>query len=242
MLYRNGKALRYLTLTFLLAALMPAQPPVPTYAVKRAAAPINIDGKLDDKAWESAAPIEFLFPWDFQTGAKQKTTAKIMWDSEYLYVGYQCEDKDIVALHLQRDDPTYKDDAVEIFINGNPSQQRSYYGLEMNARAILYDYLMADGRVYKRFQLEGVKLASFIEGTLNTRGDEDKGWSLEVAIPWRNFEEMSKLPAAGTKWTVALNRWDGVEPDRRLSMWSNPLHPKPNPHVAARFGELTFVE
>ena len=69
----------------------------------------------------------------------------------------------------------------------------------------------------------------------------DQGWSLEVAIPWRNFEELAPRPTAGTTWTANLNRWDGVEPDRCLSVWSDPLQDRPNPHAPARFGKLVFV-
>ncbi|HYW41279.1 MAG TPA: carbohydrate-binding family 9-like protein [Bryobacteraceae bacterium] len=226
-----------------LAAALPAQPPIPSYGVKRAAGRIVIDGKLDEKAWQEASTIEFVFPWDFQTGAKQKTTARLLWDDDYLYVGYECEDKDIVALRTERDDPTYQDDAVEIFINPRPSQTGVYFGLEMNARAVLYDYVMVDARyAFKRFNMQGVLLATFIRGTLNARGDEDQGWSLEVAIPWANFEELARRPTPGTIWTANLNRWDGVEPDRRLSMWSDPVQPRAQPHVPARFGQLVFVQ
>jgi hypothetical protein len=234
--------MRTLSFCLGLCALLRAQPPIPRYEVRRASGPIVIDGKLDDKAWQAAPPIEFVFPWDFQTGAKQKTTAKLLWDDQYLYVGYECEDSDIVALHTERDDPTYQDDAVEIFINAKPSQTLTYFGLEMNARAVLYDYVSSDAKYFfKRFNMQGVKLATRIEGTLNVRGDQDKGWSLEVAIPWMNFEEMASRPAPGTIWTANLNRWDGVEPTRRLSMWSDPLEKTPNPHVPARFGQLVFV-
>jgi hypothetical protein len=231
-------------LLFVLSLPLLAQPPIPRYEVKRASGPIIIDGKLDDKAWANAAAIEFVFPWEFQTGAKQKTHARLLWDDENLYVGYECDDTDIVAVYGERDDPTYKDDAVEIFINPNPDQTGAYFGLEMNVRAVLYDYLSHNSAkyVFKRFNMQGVKLATFIQGTLNVRGDKDKGWSLEVAIPWINFEEVAKPPVNGTVWTAALNRWDGVEPNRRLSMWSDPLQPNPNPHVPARFGQLVFVK
>jgi Carbohydrate family 9 binding domain-like len=97
---------------------------------------------------------------------------------ENLYVGYDCEDTDIVALFTERDDPSYRDDAVEIFINAKPEQTGAYFGLEMNAHGV-----------------QGVRLASFVDGTLNMRGDKDKGWSLEVAIPWVNFEEIAKPPS-----------------------------------------------
>ncbi len=238
-----GVRSQLLPLCLVFAAALPAQAPVPRYQVKRAAGRIVIDGKLDDKAWQAAAPIELVFPWDSQTGAKQKTTARLLWDDNYLYVAYDCEDTDIVALRLERDDPTYLDDAVEIFINPRPSQTGVYFGLEMNARAVLYDYLMSDARyAFKRFNMQGVQLATFIRGTLNVRGDEDKGWSLEVAIPWVNFEELSKRPAPGAVWTANLNRWDGVEPNRRLSIWSDPLQTRPHPHFPARFGQLVFVQ
>ncbi len=237
--------MRYLPLcaVFFFAPQLLAQPPLPRYEVKRAATPIVIDGKPDDKAWAAAGKIELIFPWDAQTGAKQKTTARLLWDDQYLYVAYECEDADIVAFHTERDDPTYLDDAVEIFLNPMPSQTGIYYGLEMNARATLYDYTMYQSRyLFKQFNLQGVKLATFIDGTLNLRGDQDKGWSLEVAIPWANFDALSKRPVPGAVWSANVNRWDGVEPNRRMSNWSDPVQPTPNPHVPARFGQLVFVQ
>src|SRR3954471_9752147 len=182
-----------------------AQASLPRYEAHRASAPIVIDGKLDDKAWAAAPAVELIFPWESQTGAKQKTTVKLLWDDRYLYAGYECEDRDITAVFLDRDDPTYRDDAVELFINPKPSQTGVYFGLEMNARAVLYDYLMYDSRyAFKRFNLQGVQLATFIRGTVNMRGDEDQGWSLEVAVPWANFEELSGRPEAGTVWRMNL--------------------------------------
>jgi hypothetical protein len=226
----------------ILAASLAAQAPLPRYEAHRASAPVVIDGKLDDKAWAAAAAVELIFPWESQTGAKQKTSARVLWDDRYLYVAYECEDRDIVAVHMERDDPTYRDDAVEFFVNPKPSQTGVYFGLEMNARAVLYDYLMYDSRyAFKRFNLQGVQLATFIRGSVNMRGDEDQGWSLEVAIPWENFEELAPRPEAGTVWRMNLNRWDGVEPNRRMSNWSDPQMERPSPHNPGRFGELVFV-
>lgn len=219
--------------------------PVPRYEVKRASARILVDGKLDDAAWKSANTLTLQFPWEQQTGAKQKTVARVLWDDEYLYVGYDCQDTDIVAHFDKRDDPTYRDDALEIFINPNPAQQGLYYGMEMNARAVLYDYLYVFPTVLiKRLDFTGVQLATHIRGTLNARGDKDDGWSLEVAIPWANFEELAKKlpPEPGSFWTANLNRWDGVEPNRRLSLWSDSGLKQPHSHQPLRFGQLLFVK
>ena len=171
--------------------LRPNLKPIPRMEVHRASGKIAIDGKLDDAAWKKAAVVEFQFPWDFQTGSKQKTVARLLWDDENLYVGYDAEDSDVVAHYDKRDDPTYKDDAVELFIY--PGKNRNlYYGLEMNARGTLYDYFYVFPQLLiKRFDMTGVQLATNIRGTLNMTSDKDQGWSLEVAIPWKNFEELS---------------------------------------------------
>ena len=155
-----------------------------------------IDGKLDEAAWSQAsAPIALQFLWDSQTGAKQKTAARLLWDAQALYLGFDVEDADVTARFLQRDDPTYRDDAVEIFINPDPKQEAVYYGFEMNARGVLYDYLNYNSRtLFKRFDATGMTIATVVRGTLNERGDTDQGWSLEAAIPWANFEELSRRP------------------------------------------------
>jgi cellulose/xylan binding protein with CBM9 domain len=240
------RGMRTLAMMALLAgAPFVGLPDIPRYEVKRAPSPPTIDGKLDEVAWAQASPpIVLQFLWDSQTGAKQKTAARLLWDSQALYVGFDADDADVTARFLQRDDPTYRDDAVEIFINPDPTQETVYYGFEMNARGVLYDYLNYNSRtLFKRFDATGVTVASAVRGTLNEREDVDNGWSLEVAIPWANFEELSRRPpVAGTVWKANVNRWDGVEPKRRMSIWSDPRNTTSWPHVPSRFGELVFRE
>ena len=168
-----------------------AQSPIPRYDVKRAAAPLTIDGKLDEAAWAAAPAVTLQFLWDTQTGAKQTTRARLLWDGQALYVGFDADDADITAQFQQRDDPTYRDDAVEIFINPNPQQEVVYYGFEMNARGALYDYLNYNSRtLFKRFDATGVKIATSLRGTLNVRTDADNGWSLEAmkSVPMKDYQ------------------------------------------------------
>ena len=229
------------TLAVLVAA---AQAPLPRYDVRRAPAPLTIDGKLTEAAWTTTPAMTLQFLWESQTGPKQMTRARLLWDAQALYVGFDADDTDITAQFQQRDDPTFRDDAVEIFINPDPKQEIVYYGFEMNARGVLYDYLNYNSRtLFKRFDATGVQIATSLRGSLNVRNDTDSGWSLEAMIPWGNFEELSRRPpVAGTVWKANLNRWDGVQPDRRMSIWSDPQNSDSWPHVPARFGEIVFVE
>jgi Carbohydrate family 9 binding domain-like len=238
---------------FFAALLLPAQsterqgpiPPIPETTVSWTGTSIAVDGELREAAWAQAPVLELGFPWDSQQGAKQKTRVRLLWDDKNLYLGYECEDADITAQHEKRDDPTYTDDAVEAFINPRPEQTDVYLGFEMNARAVMYDYVYFQTRyLFKRLNLEGIVLATKLDGTLNARGDSDKGWTLEVSIPFAEFQPLAQNvpPKPGDRWALNLNRWDGVQPDRRLSMWSDSGLARPNPHNPKRFGVIRFVK
>jgi hypothetical protein len=113
----------------------------------------------------------------------------------------------------------------------------------MNARGTLYDYLNVFGQVLvKAFDLKGAQLATHLDGTLNLTSDRDRGWTLELAIPLKNFSDFNggKKIEPGVTWAANLNRWDGTEPNRRLSVWSDSAMVRPNPHNPRRFGKLVF--
>jgi len=241
---RTASVTLLVTSSSLWASPVESQTALPRYEVRRATSRITVDGVMDEAAWESASsPAMLRALWEEQTGPRQATAARILWDDDYLYVGYEVEDTDITAQFTERDDWVYRDDAVEIFVNPLPSQTGLYYGLEMSARGVLMDYVMYDSRyIVRRFDMDGIQIATHLRGTLNARGDSDSGWSLEVAIPLANFAALGDPPSAGTVWTANLNRWDGTAPDRTMSIWSDPLVERPHPHFPERFGDLVFVD
>lgn len=219
------------------------QPPLPRYQVKRATSPIIIDGKPDEAAWAAAGKIYLLFPWGSPNNLKQATVARLLWDDNYLYTSFECEDVDITARFTRRDDPVDQDDSVQILINPLPSQTHAYIGLDINVRAVYHAYLSVDGKYfYGQFHMRGIRLATYIDGSLNRRGDKDRGWSVEVAIPWSSFEDLSRQHGEGTTWSGNFSRWDGVAPNRTFSIWSDSLLAQPSPHALDRFGELDFVK
>ncbi|HRP57902.1 carbohydrate-binding family 9-like protein [Agriterribacter sp.] len=46
------------------------------------------------------------------------TRAAVLWDDQYLYVGYWIEEPFVTATHTQRDALIYQDNDVELFIAG----------------------------------------------------------------------------------------------------------------------------
>ena len=61
------------------------------------------------------------------------------------------------------------------------------------------------------FDMPGLKTAVQVDGTLNDNGDIDKGWSLEIAIPWTSLRLLANgralPPAPGDVWQMFLGRF-----------------------------------
>lgn len=64
---------------------------------------------------------------------------------------------------------------------------------------------------FTNFDLPGLQTAVQVDGTLNNNNDIDKGWSLEIAIPWNSLGLLAngrKLPPAyGDIWSMFLGRF-----------------------------------
>ncbi|MCC7493321.1 MAG: carbohydrate-binding family 9-like protein [Fimbriimonadaceae bacterium] len=218
-------------------------PPLPELHVARAARPPAIDGSLSPGEWEGATPVNLTYWWDTQTGPRDATVVRLMWDDVFMYVAYDCVDHDLTAIHQTTDDPTYQDDCCEIFVQPNPAKPLCYVGFEMNCRAVMYDYCVVSGaNLFTRWNASGYWLQTRLDGTLNQRGDQDRGFQLEVAIPLRNFSDLltSYTPRPGDRWRAQLCRWNGTAPDRALCLWSHSGRRSPDPHAPARFGTLIF--
>lgn len=185
------------------------------YVALRTAAPLAIDGRLDDAAW-AAAPWTDLFV-DIEGDAKPRprhaTRAKMLWDDRYFYVG-----ADLVEPHLwsditAHDAVIFKEHDFEVFIDPD-GDSHGYYEFEINARGTFWDLLLpvpyrADGQALNNWEIPGLKSAVHLDGTLNDARDTDRGWSVELAFPWAVLGEQTRRPAPpkpGDQWRVNFSR------------------------------------
>ena len=218
----------------------------PTYSVYRAGTPITIDGRLDEPAWVAAPDVgPFVFPW-YQSGKKEQTVAKMLWDDDNLYVAYICEDAHIWAEHIERDSAVWQDDAVEVFTAPNPNQPQAYFNIEMNVLGIFLDQFHPDGpgvAVPGEWDGEGIQIKTSIVGTLNDDSDEDAYWILEAAIPFVNFSKVAvhTPPQPDDMWHLNLNRLGG-KTNEQFSQWSASQTTKPQFHAPDNFGRVVFSD
>jgi hypothetical protein len=227
-------------------ALDGAHPSLPQAQIPRTAEPITIDGQLTEPFWETAAQLSPFILYHGKKKAQQQTRVKAAWSPQFLYLAFQCDDKDIHTPYLKRDDPIYESEAVEIFIDADGDQD-DYIELQNAPNNVQFDANFKGGR-RKNFNIaynNGYQTKVTIDGTLNNDQDIDKGWISEWKIPVAEINDAGGIIKAGDKWRVNLFRLDrlrraGKVKGSEASAWSSPL--SGDFHNIARMGTFIFVE
>jgi hypothetical protein len=197
-----------------------ATPSTPAgYVCARAATPLRIDGRLDDPAWSEAVwTDDFVdIEGDVRPRPPLRTRVKMLWDDEYLYVGAELVEPHVWATLTQHDSVIFKDHDFEVFIDPN-GDSHEYYEYEVNALGTDWDLLLPwpykdGGRALNSWEIAGLQKAVHVDGTLNDPTDTDRGWSVELAFPWRVLGQLARCPAPpheGDQWRVNFSRveWD----------------------------------
>ncbi|NRA12022.1 MAG: family 10 glycosylhydrolase [Crocinitomicaceae bacterium] len=187
------------------------------YIITKAPKPIKIDGKAE-KAWKDAA---FTDPFiDIADGPtpKFKTRTKMMWDESYLYIYAELEEPHIWGNLVKRDTIIYLNNDFEVFIDPSPKTE-AYAEIELNALNTVWDLLLnkpyrSGGYANFHWNLDDLKTAVRVNGTINDASDEDNRWTVEMAIPMRPIIELKndlrQVPKEGDQWRMNFSRveWD----------------------------------
>jgi hypothetical protein len=204
---------------------------------------IKLDGKLDEPVWKSAASTGLFVRSTDGAKAEQATEAKVLWDDKYLYVGFTMEDSDVWTTMTARDDKLWTQEAVEMFIDAD-GDGKTYIELQTNPKGAIFDSYLPGYRANQNDFDAGMKVAVHVDGTVDKRDDTDKGWSVEMQIPFEaakgKEKEMRNVPpTVGTLWRVNFFRMDMNKGKPQTgTAWSPPL--VGDFHVLDKFGELVF--
>ena len=185
------------------------------YVCYRTSEPLTIDGRLQEQAWQKAPWTNYFVDIEGPLRPKPrfKTRAKMLWDDQYFYVAAELEEPHVWGRLKQRDTVIFYDNDFEIFIDPD-GDAHEYYEYEMNALNTFWDLLLI--RPYRdkngavnAWDIKGLKHGVWIDGTLNDPSDLDRGWQVEVAIPWQVLKECAHKPAPpepGDQWRVNFSR------------------------------------
>jgi len=233
------------------------------YVCYRASGPVVIDGKLDDEAWTNA-------PWtddfvdiegDHRLKPRFRTRVKMLWDDKNLYIGAELEEPHVQGTYTQRDSYIFhEDNDFEVFLNPDGNNHK-YAELEMNALNTVWDLRLKKpyrdgGKAEDAWDIPGLKTAVHVNGTLNNPRNFDKGWTIEIAIPWdivpalNDKAQAGGIPRDGDQWRINFSRvewrYDIVagkyvrRKDRREDNWVWSPQGTVNMHMPETWGYVQF--
>ena len=216
-----------------------------TYVAYRTEGALNIDGKLDEASWQKAKDTEEFEDISGKGFAapKYKTTAKMLWDDDFLYVGAILEEPNITAKLNQRDTIIYYDNDFEVFIDPD-NDGHNYFEIEVNANNVLFDLILdkpyrTGGDFLLQWDCPGIKSGIHIEGTLNNPNDTDKYWSVEMAIPRQALTlSFNNLLKAGNIWRINFSRVEWLKKPEENWVWN--ATGRIDMHMPDRWGYLLF--
>src|SRR3954453_17131389 len=189
------------------------------YTCYRAAGPITIDGRLDEPSWRMAPKSTPLV--DIVTGqpAWFDTRVALLWDDDYLYFGFWAEETDVWGTLTERDSKIYEENDLELFIAGKDSYYEFEINALNTVYEVLWfwqdvfqpgaEFYPATQRVpvldgvgghvpergerwgFLDWDFPGLRTAVNVEGVVNSRTNTDRGWTTEIALPWRGMEHIA---------------------------------------------------
>jgi hypothetical protein len=225
--------------------------------------PIKVDGKLKEHDWKQAVLISDFE--DIEGASKPKpafsTTVKMMWDSQYLYIGAVLEEPHLWGTLKKHDDIIYRDHDFEVFIDPMGDGEQ-YFEIEINVLGTIMDLFM--NKPYKKggtfdmgWNTNGMLSKIIANGTINDNSDIDSGWTVEMAIPFKAISRNNRIasPSTTNPWRINFSRvqWtleqDGKSYRKKLNQNNKPISEHNwvwNPtgvidmHVPVKWGYLLF--
>jgi hypothetical protein len=137
----------------------------------------------------------------------------MLWDDRNFYIGAELEEPHVWATLTRRDSVIFQDNDFEFFIDPDGDNHQYYEG-EINPLNTFWDLRLVKpyrdgGPALNEWNIQGLRTAARVRGTLNDPRDKDAGWTVEMAIPWKALGEFTKMPAPprpGDQWRINFSR------------------------------------
>jgi len=245
------------------------------YSCQRIARPLDLVGATTDADWTR---LPWTAAFEDITGREDlrpdlQTRVRMGWDDRYLYINAELQEPHVWGTITEKNAIMFEDNDFEIFIDPD-RDGLNYYEFEINALGSIWELSLPKpygdgGQPRLGCNIDGLISRVRVDGTLNDPSDTDRGWSVEVAIPWAGLEQYQTSgacpPRPGDRWRLNFSRvqWQHQVVDGRyvripphgttLAESLNPEeqeHPEDNwvwspqgvvnMHLPERWGEVIF--
>ena len=179
----------------------------PRVRAARVDSPPQIDGRLDDEAWRTAAMLtEFVqqAPLD-GAPATEQTEVYVAYDRDHIYFGFYLHYSDPGIMRANRvdRDTAWQDDLITVYLDTFLDQQRSY-DFDLNAYNV-----QGDGVINTGLQQGGpIPIADRSWDALFHSGTEivEDGYTAEMAIPFKSLRYPQRPAGVEHRWGFQIVR------------------------------------
>lgn len=163
-----------------------AEPPERTareeFRVRPAASPVEIDGVLDEAAWDEAAVVPVTHEWLPRDNAEPPvaTDCLVTFDGSRLYVAFRARDPEPsrIRAYLADRDTAFEDDAVGFYIDTFNDRRRAFH-FRANPLGVQLDATVSDVDDSEDFSWDAIWASA---GRITA-----DGYTVEMAVP---FEQL----------------------------------------------------
>ncbi|MCY4496638.1 MAG: DUF5916 domain-containing protein, partial [Rhodospirillaceae bacterium] len=204
----------------------------PALQAVRATEPPQIDGRLDEPAWNGASvATDFIqFQPDPGAAASERTEVRVLYMDDAIYIGARMHDRDPdgIIRRLARRDEQVTTDAFSVAFDSY-FDHRTAFRFSVSVAGVQSDALM-----FSDTQEDGDWDAVWESAT---RTDET-GWTAELRIPLSQLRFAGSSDDAGSTWGINFLR--EIARLEELSTWS-PL-PEDRSRIVSAFGTLRDLQ
>lgn len=216
------------------------------YSVARLNQPLVIDGNWDKPQWQNIKSIDFNYHMEKLPAFRPSVLAKMMYDSENLYVIFRVEDRYVRCITKEINGPVYEDACVEFFFAPDTSLPERYFNLELNCggTALMY-YNIIPRKEFKNLGVEEIgqiEIAHSLPVIVDPEITEPVTWTIEYRLPLSILEKYSVVthPEKGVSWKANFHKIAESNSNPHYLTWSfidNPVH---DFHLPQFFGTIIF--
>ena len=201
-------------------------PDRPTVRPTRTDTPPDIDGRLDDEVWKTAALItEFVqqSPLD-GAPATEETEVYVAYDADNLYFAFYAhyEDPSIMRANRVDRDQASSDDLMTVYFDTFMDQQRGY-DFDVNAYGVQGDGILStSGRSsFHRGGGGGIPYADRSWNALFETGAQivEDGFTAEMAIPFKSLRYPGRARDEAHRWGFQIVR-EVKSKDQENQVWA----------------------
>jgi len=157
-------------------------PPAQEFHVTAATSAVELDGRLDEAAWQSATAIPIRYEWfpGDNTPASVETTCLVTFDRSHLYVGFRAKDPQPASIraNLADRDAPFQDDTVGFMLDTFNDGRRAFQ-FRINARGVQMDAFNSDVDGSEDWSWDAIWDARTVI--------DESGYTVEVSIPFSSL-------------------------------------------------------